>query len=222
MPFVSVETEYRGEAFKGVVDPKGETELAWDEDEFFRKWRERRRIFSPFEAMDKLMKEMDRWFEEEMKEFERMFPSKLFRERRAPDGSIIREYGPLIFGYSITIGPDGKPIIRQFGNVKPRPGEIGVKEVREPLVDVFETDREVKVIAELPGAEKEQIHLSGTKRTLTIEVKEKGEVKYYKEVDLPSQVDPRGAKSTYKNGILEVTLPKARDNERGSHTIPVG
>lgn len=195
--------------------------MAWDEDEFFRKWRERRRIFSPFEAMDKLMREMDRWFEEEMKEFEKIFPSKLFRERRAPDGSIVREYGPLIFGYSITIGPDGKPIIRQFGNVKPRPGELGVKEVREPLVDVFETDKEVKVIAELPGAEKEHIHLSSTKRTLTIEVKERDEVRYYKEVDLPCQVDPRGAKSTYKNGILEVTLPKALDKERGSYTIPV-
>ena len=31
----------------------------------------------------------------------------------------MRDIGPIVYGYSMTIGPDGKPRIKEFGNVKP-------------------------------------------------------------------------------------------------------
>ncbi|MEM2915588.1 MAG: archaeal heat shock protein Hsp20, partial [Candidatus Bathyarchaeia archaeon] len=120
-------------------------------------------------------------------------------------------------GYSITIGPDGKPQIREFGNMKPEIGpgrpRIDFKEEREPLVDVIKTDGEIKVIAELPGVEKGDIRLHGTENTLTISV-DTPQRKYYKEVELPAIVEPKQAKSSYKNGVLEVTLPKKREEEK--------
>jgi len=109
-------------------------------------------------------------FERSMKEFEEMVPKELVREYKLPDGSVRREWGPFVYGYSITIGPDGKPIIREFGNVRPSitGGRFSLKEEREPLVDVITTDNEVKVIVELPGVNKEDIKLTATEKSLNI------------------------------------------------------
>jgi HSP20 family protein len=111
----------------------------------------------------------------------------------------------------MTMDPDGKPRIREFGNIKPgtRKGRprIDFKEQREPLIDVLETEDAVRIVAEVPGVEKQDINLRGSNTALMISV-DTAHRKYYKEVDLPAQIDPKRAKSTYKNGILEVTLPK--------------
>ena len=95
----------------------------------------------------------------------------------------------------------------------PRPS-LNVQEYREPLVDVVETDDEIKVVAELPGVEKDQIQLYATERGLTISV-DTPERKYYKELELPAEVDPSTAKSKYRNGILEVVLKKAPKKPKG-------
>ena len=36
-----------------------------------------------------------------------------------PEGGKVREVGPMRYGYLMTVGPEGKPRIREFGNVKP-------------------------------------------------------------------------------------------------------
>jgi HSP20 family protein len=122
----------------------------------------------------------------------------------------------------MTIGPDGKPQIREFGNVKPSLGSepfgtrrprLDVKEEREPLVDVMSTDSEVKVVVELPGVEKQDIKLYGTERVLTISV-DTPQRKYYKEIDLPALVDPKSAKAAYKNGVVEITLTKKKEQKK--------
>jgi HSP20 family protein len=63
--------------------------------------------------------------------------------------------GPIVYGYSVKIGQDGKPIVRKFGNVDSSPGFIGsgisVKEQREPLVDIISGSENITVVAELPG-----------------------------------------------------------------------
>ncbi|MCC6013768.1 MAG: Hsp20/alpha crystallin family protein [Candidatus Verstraetearchaeota archaeon] len=175
------------------------------EDEFFSRWFRRRwRIFDElFRDLEDMMREME-------EEFSRMARRGLIREEEFPGGKI-REYGPFIYGYSITIGPDGKPIIREFGNVKPgiRPS---IKEEREPLIDVMTTENEVKVYAEIPGVEKEKIKLTGTPRKLIISAE--GDMrKYYKEIELPVEVDIEKAKSSYRNGVLEVILPRKEKEE---------
>ena len=124
----------------------------------------------------------------------------------------------------MTIGPDGKPQVREFGNIKAdtrlgRP-QVDIKEQREPLVDVMQTDGEVKIIAELPGVEKKDVKLHGTENTLTIAV-DTSQRKYFKEVKMPAKIDPKKAKSNYKNGVLEVVLPKADEAKERKVEIKV-
>jgi len=68
-------------------------------------------------------------------------------------------------------------------------------------------------VAELPGVEKNDIKLYGTEKTLSISV-DTPKRKYFKEVDLPTNVNPKTAKSIYKNGVLEVTLTKISEEKK--------
>ena len=45
-------------------------------------------------------------------------PKELVREYQTSEGSKIREAGSIVYGYSMTIGPGGKPKVREFGKVK--------------------------------------------------------------------------------------------------------
>ena len=95
-------------------------------------------------------------------------PKHLVREYQTPDGTKVKEVGSLVYGYSMTVGPDGKHKVRQFGNVRPL-GQGGihgnvsgmgtkiaplVTAERKPLVDVNMTDKEIKVVLEIPGVKK--------------------------------------------------------------------
>jgi len=201
--------------------------MSWDE------WFKRRRrspFFDIFESpfrfasgdIDEFMREMERRMEESFKEFSGSVPRSLVRERKLPDGSIVREMGPFVYGYSVTLGPDRKPIVREFGNLKPSPIKPGldVKETREPLVDTMSTNGEVKVVAEIPGVDKQDIKLHATENTLTISV-DTAERKYYKELELPSEIDPQTARTTYKNGVLEVTLEKIKEKKPKGFSLKI-
>ncbi len=126
-----------------------------------------------------------------------------------------KEYGPFVYGYSVKIGLDGKPVVREFGNMKPNtPGgedkkPLSLQEAREPLVDVIQEQEQIKVIAELPGVEKEDIQLFATEKTLTLDVTNP-EHRYHKELELPFEVDEDSATSTYRNGVLETVIKRKR------------
>ena len=98
-------------------------------------------------------------------------------------------------------------------------------EYREPLVDIYETDEDIVIIAELPGVEKEDIQLHIYNKTLEIKAEaKKGELKrrysrFYTKVTLPAEVDPLKAKASFKNGVLEVKLPKREVARRFSIKI---
>ena len=151
--------------------------------------------------------EMEKMMDDEVKKFMEKVPKEYVKERKLSDGSTVKELGPFVYGYSMKIGPDGKPEIQEFGNIKKSLGGPQVKEEREPLVDIVETENEIRVVVEMPGVEKSDIKLHGTEDSLTISV-DTPHYKYYKDVDLPTKVKVREAKSTYKNGVLEVILPK--------------
>jgi len=149
-------------------------------------------------------------------------PKDLIRERKLPDGGTVREMGPFVYGYSFSMGPDGKPVIREFGNVKPslkggrsgpvRP-QLDVKEDREPLVDTIVNPDSVKVVAELPGVEKSDITLecNGQKLTLKVDTDKR---RYFKELELPVEVDPDTSKASYKNGVLELLLTRKKTGSK--------
>jgi HSP20 family protein len=176
-------------------------------------WPARRRRNSPFGPwgfpdIDEMMREMERAFSEQFKDLEKELPKNLVRESKTPDGGVKKEIGPIVYGYSVTIGPDGKPVVREFGNVRRGEGKPwkAIQDKREPLVDVVSSGKEVRVIAEMPGVKKEDIDVTVNEKSMVISV-DTADRGYYKELDLPGMVDPKGAKSSYNNGILEVTVP---------------
>src|SRR5213592_5260735 len=92
-----------------------------------------------------------------------------------------------------------------------------------PQVDVTETDKEVKVCAEIPGVDAKDIDVSVENGTLTIkgekkyeqEEKEKGQYRmersygsFERAIELPAEVDESKAKAEFKKGVLRLTLPK--------------
>jgi HSP20 family protein len=191
-----------------------------EDDEFFPDWF-RRRWRMP---MPDLFEEFEKNFEEMFKDAE--LPKDLVRERKLPDGATVKEMGPFVYGYSFSMGHDGKPVVREFGNVKPslkggpfgtpRP-KLAVKEEREPLVDTIVNDDAVKVVAELPGVEKSDIALECDGRTLTLKV-DTEKRRYQKHLELPVEVDPDTSKANYKNGVLELVLSR---KSKGAKPKPI-
>jgi len=105
-----------------------------------------------------------------------------------------------------------------------------------PQVDVLDRETELIVRAALPGFSKDDIEVSATNETVTIrgqarkeaeEGKEGGE--YYRKeircedflrtVHLPSLVDDTKAKATFRDGMLELKLPKVESAKR--HTLKI-
>jgi HSP20 family protein len=198
-----------------------------EEEDRRSRWFKRRRW--PFFGgglwdIDETFREMEEMMAKEFEELSKRAPKDLLRERTLPDGTKVKNWGPFVYGYSVTVGPDGKPKVREFGNfkTKTRMGKpyIDVKEKREPLADVMTTDNEVKVFVELPGVEKKDIKLSGTEDKLTISV-DTPDRKYYKEVELPAKVDSKKATSKYKNGVLDITIPKKKEEKAKSEAINI-
>ena len=194
--------------------PEGQLSSA---DEWFKRWG-KMMPFGPwsYADVDEMMKEMEREFMA-LSDVESQLPKELVREKREEDGSVTKEIGPVVYGYSMTIGPDGKPVIREFGNVKRSPSKEwreAISDTREPLVDVVEGDGEVRVLAELPGVKKHDVALTVEGRRLVISAETPAR-KYRKELELPYLVEIEGSKSTFNNGILEVTLPKRKGRSSG-------
>ena len=177
----------------------------------FEEWfgSRKKRFGSWFPDIDEMMKEMEKMMQEAFRNVEQQVPKNLIRERKMEDGSTVREMGPIVYGYSVKIGPDGKPQVRKFGNIDAFPNILGggmaVKGEREPLVDVIKGEGEIRVVAEVPGVAKEDLKVTADENTVTIESLT-GEQRYHKRIDLPEIVDPKTARSTYKNGIIEVSF----------------
>ncbi len=187
-------------------------------DDWFKRFRDRRGFFFP--EIDRMIEEMEKEMTESFSEMENFVPRDMVRVRRLPDGSVKREYGPFIYGYSVKIGPDGKPIIREFGNIKPGLGGEGrppldLKDQREPLIDIVDEDDNIKVVAELPGVNKEDISLYLTENSLTIDVNTP-ERRYHKELELPVEIEEASARSRFFNGVLETTMTKKKPRGKGT------
>ena len=160
--------------------------------------RKKRSVFDDvFEEFEELIRRFEDEFEDMEKEFEELIKS----EGRRPES-------PYFYGVRIYVGPDGVPHVEQFGNIKKGgKGKVILSEETEPMVDVMEHGDEVLIVADMPGVEKDQIKINATEDKLYIRA-EGDKRKYYKEVELPAEVDPSTAKATYRNGVLEVRIKK--------------
>jgi HSP20 family protein len=175
-------------------------------------------------SMDSILKTMKDLMEQDFKNLSESMSRNYVREIKLPNGSVEKRWGPFVYGYTMTVGPDGKSRIREFGNIRPdtrmgRP-HLDIKDKREPLADVVTTDSKIQIIIELPGVGKDDIQLRGTKDTITVSV-DTHERSYYKKLSLPAYVDPATAKSKYTNGVLEISFNKLEDNEADGKPIKI-
>lgn len=104
-------------------------------------------------------------------------------------------------------------------------------ESRLPAVDVIDRPDHILVRAEIPGVKKEDLDVSVSDNMVTIratsrfeEEKEEGEYyrremrqgEYSRSIPLPADVDSAEARASFKDGILELTLPKTAPSKRRS------
>ncbi len=176
-----------------------------------------------FREFDNMQREMQR-MSDQFTDIQTNAPKELVREYETKEGNKVREIGPIVYGYSMTIGSDGKPHVREFGNVKPSTSSSAggnfaglrtkpeVTAEREPLVDVNVTDNEVKVVLEMPGVKKENIKVNAYDGTIEV-LSNDPPRKYHKTIELPQEADIETAKSVYNNGILEVTFNKKKETK---------
>ncbi|HAK88841.1 MAG: hypothetical protein A2077_01550 [Nitrospirae bacterium GWC2_46_6] len=109
---------------------------------------------------------------------------------------------------------------RRIGRLKPEMGVI------VPNIEMYDRKNEIVLKAELPGVSKENIDLTITKDSITLkgEVKKEEEIKeedYYasersygsftRTIALPAEVDSEKSKASFKNGVLEIVLPKREE-----------
>jgi len=122
--------------------------------------------------------------------------------------------GPLCYGYTMTVGPDGMPVVKQYGNAKPELSPTS--DTREPLVDTLVDDKEkvVRLVAEMPGVEKKDVKIVVDGKIVNIDA-EHGEKKYHVKVPIQHKVDENSVKASYKNGILEIIFKQVEEKPTG-------
>ena len=128
--------------------------------------------------------------------------------------------GPFYYGYTMTVGPDGKPVVKEYGNV--RPGLLPTSESREPFVDTLVDEKEkiLKLVAEMPGVDKKDVKVVVNDKTISIDA-EHGEKKYHVKVPIPHKVDKDSAKASYKNGVLELKFSLLETEKPKGKTVEV-
>ena len=156
---------------------------------------------NPWNYTNRIFEGLDR----EFSDAEQML-GRMLRTIREPDATF--ETLPYYYGYQITVGPDGKPRIREFGNA--RPSSKGLMEqtnVRQPLVDTNfdEKENSLTITAEMPGITKQDVKVGVEEGLVTIHA-EKGDKKYHAELPVEGELNADTAKATYTNGILELKI----------------
>ena len=134
-------------------------------------------------------------------EFDKIFgdmPRRFFRGRP----------GSFWYGYEVIVGPDGQPRMHELGDA-PAPG------TRQIFVDTIFNEKtgELKLVAEIPGVEKSDIHVDLNGDILSISAA-RDNTKYQTQVPLHHPVDHQDIRASYRNGILEIVC-KMENKPRG-------
>ena len=114
-----------------------------------------------------------------------------------------------------------KPLFPQLSPSK----ELALMNYAEPLADIYETGKEIVAKIELPGIDKDDIKIKATEDGIEIKGEKKDEIKeedrkkgryrlersysgFYRYFSLPDNADADNIDASYKDGLLEVKIPK--------------
>ena len=149
------------------------------------------------------------------KDFFEDFESELFDNLEEIIESILEDMGesvPFVYGFSIIRRPGEDLEFREFGNApeySQNEGNFLPSETKEPLIDIFENEELVHILAEFPEVGKEDLILNATAHNLEIRVI--GSFECSENIELPVPVNPKSATASYKNGVLEVTFRRCAE-----------
>ena len=103
-----------------------------------------------------------------------------------------------------------------------------------PNVELGETDKEIRVTAELPGLDEKDVDITVEDGVLTLRGEKKSEVddedrgysersygRFERRIGLPRGVEQDKASATFTNGVLTVTLPKSAAANENVRRIPI-
>lgn len=130
--------------------------------------------------------------------------------------------------------------LESFGNDIKNKKELlkRVTQFRQPLLDLKESETDFIVSIEIPGVDKKDIQLNVTDSQVEVKVEKNSEFNvtndeegyirservyngFYRSIGLPSKVISESAKASYKNGILELRLTKAKKEKKGFNRIQI-
>jgi HSP20 family protein len=171
----------------------------------------------PWGFRDTFFEQMEKEFSDAEDMLNRMFKTV------AESGTDGLDTQPYFYGYQISVGTDGKPHIREFGNVRPsQKGLIEQSEVRQPLVDTSINEKENTMIitAEMPGITKEDVKVTMEEGLVKIHA-EKGNKKYHTELPVDNELDADSTKASYINGVLELRIQFKKPLKAKSKEIKV-
>lgn len=118
-----------------------------------------------------------------------------------------------MYGFTMVKKPGEAPEIREFGDVSLEGKSMNGN--RKPLIDLFDMEDEIKVVAEMPGVEKEDIRAEISDNDLLDIRAYSGGRRYSEHVVLPGVVQPEISEINYKNGVLEIKIQKKVIKKRG-------
>jgi HSP20 family protein len=124
---------------------------------------------------------------------------------------------PFYYSVQITRSPEGTLVIQESSNINPRKLRQRKFKSSEPIVDVSVDEKTdtLKIVAEMPGASKENIKLNANENQVTISSNNVNKP-YNITVPLPREIDQDTADTSYNNGVLEVVFHlKARNLSKG-------
>ena len=119
--------------------------------------------------------------------------------------------------------PDAQPLRQRFGGMMPK-------------VDVSESEREIQIVAELPGLKQEDVELNLDNDLLTLRgetstsrdekdkqyhLSERSYGRFERSFRLPETVDREKISASFENGLLTVTLPKSERTEQKAKRINI-
>ncbi|HXV88036.1 MAG TPA: archaeal heat shock protein Hsp20 [Nitrososphaeraceae archaeon] len=171
----------------------------------------------PWGFRDRFFEQIDKEFSDAEDMLNRMFKTV------TETGIAGSQTQPYFYGYQITVGPEGKPHIREFGNVMPsQKGLIEQSAIRQPLVDTSINEKEniLVITAEMPGITKEDVKVTMEEGLVTIHA-EKGNKKYHTELPVDNELDADSTKASYINGVLELKIQFKKPIKSKSKEIKV-
>ncbi|MEI6678651.1 MAG: Hsp20/alpha crystallin family protein [Mariniphaga sp.] len=112
-----------------------------------------------------------------------------------------------VYGFTINTAGGGSPKVETFGNIRKTPEGPKVDEEREPITDIFDEEKEIVIIAEMPGIEENDLKIDLKEDILEISAVSKSR-SYRKELLLPVKAVMADLSHKFTNGILEIRINK--------------